>query len=95
MCVEKKYKKNFYKTFVHEEKLKVVVEKKKNKLGCRFSKKIKLRERASTAASRHVNQAERIDKQYRGSVIDPQRLRLPKLHTTCIPRLAFYDVRAS
>lgn len=39
--------------------------------------------RASIAASRHVNQAERIDKQYRGSVIDPQRLRLPKLH---IPR---------
>lgn len=52
------------------------------------------RARASTAASRHVNQAERIDKQYRGSVIDPQRLRLPKLHTVPrIPRLTFYDIR--
>lgn len=28
-------------------------------------------------------------------MIDPQRLRLPKLHTTCIPRLTLYDVRAS
>jgi len=45
------------------------------------------REHASTAASRRVNQAERIDKQYRGSVIDPQhRLRLPKLHTARISR---------
>lgn len=55
-------------------------EKKKNKLGCRFSKKIKLR--ASVAASSHVNQAKGIDKQYRGSVIDPQ----PHcVYRNCIP----------